>query len=84
MFIKQITIEGVDGDVEIRRTERGAVVIANDVEIEVGRDDCREERFIVAYNAAKIVCGTTRKGEPNATNSMIHDVLNEIDRVAGC
>jgi len=48
MFIKQITIEGVEGDVEIRHTDRGAVVIANDVEIEVGRDDSREERFTVA------------------------------------
>jgi len=84
MFIKQITIEGVEGDVEVRQTDRGAVVIANDVEIEVGRDDSREERFTVAYNAAKVICGTTRKGDPNATNSMIHDVLNEIERVAGC
>lgn len=84
MFIKQIVIEGVEGDVEIRRTEHGAVVIANDVEIEVARDDSREERYAVAYNAAKIVCGTTKRGEPNATNSMIHDVLNEIERVAGC
>ena len=69
MFIKQIVIEGVEGDVEIRRTERGAVVIANDVEIEVTRDDSREERYAIAWNA---------------TNSMIHDVLNEIERVAGC
>lgn len=84
MFIKQIVIEGVEGDVEIRRTERGAVVIANDVEIDVARDDSREERYAVAYNAAKLVCGTTKRGEANATNSMIHDVLNEIERVAGC
>jgi hypothetical protein len=84
MFIKQIVIEGVEGDVEIRRTERGAVVSANDVEIEVARDDSREERYAVAYNAARVVCGTTKRGEPNATNSMIHDVLNEIERVAGC
>ncbi|MCL4743275.1 MAG: hypothetical protein KJZ54_13855 [Phycisphaerales bacterium] len=84
MFIKKIVIEGVAGDVEIRRTEHGAVVIANDVEIEVARDDTREERYAVAYNAAKVVCGTTTRGEPNATNSMIHDVLNEIERVAGC
>ncbi|MCL4742268.1 MAG: hypothetical protein KJZ54_08700 [Phycisphaerales bacterium] len=84
MFIKQIVIEGVEGDVEIRRTEHGAVVIANDIEVEVARDDSREERYAVAYNAAKVVCGTTKRGEPNATNSMIHDVLNEIERVAGC
>ena len=84
MFIKQITIEGVEGDVEIKHTDRGAVVIANDVELEVERNASREERFTVAYNAAKVICGTTKRGEPNATNSMIHDVLNEIERVAGC
>lgn len=84
MFIKQVVIEGVEGDVEVRRTESGAVVIANDVEIEVARDDSREERYAVAYNAAKVICGTTKRGEPNATNSMIHDVLSEIERVAGC
>jgi len=84
MFIKQIVIEGVEGHVEIHRTERGAVVIANDVELDVDRGDSREERYAVAYNAAKVVCGTTKRGEPNATNSMIHDVLSEIERVAGC
>jgi len=84
MFIKQIVIEGVEGDVEIRRTECGAVVIANDVEVEVARDDSREERYAIAWNATKVLCGTTKRGEPNATNSMIHDVLNEIECVAGC
>lgn len=89
MFIKKIIIEGVEGDVEIRRTERGALVIANDVEIEVSPDDSREERFSIAYNAAKIICGQvrdrrTREMVPNATNSMIHEVFNEINRVAGC
>ena len=84
MFIKQIVIEGVVGDVEIRRTEHGAIVIANDVEVEVARDDSREDRYAVAFNAAKVICGTTKRGEPNATNSMIHDVLSEIERVAGC
>jgi len=87
MFIKQIVIEGVEGDVEIRRTEHGAVVIANEVEIPVDRDDSegdRAARYAVAWNAAKVLCGTTKRCEPNATNSMIHDVLNEIERVAGC
>ncbi len=83
MFIKRIVIEGVEGDVEIRRTERGGVVIANGVEIEVARDDSSEDRYSVACNAAKVLCGTTQRGEPNATNSMIHDVLNEIERVTG-
>jgi len=84
MFIKQLTIEGVEGDVEITRTERGAIVSANDVEVLVENTASREERFEVAYSAAKIICGETKRGEPNATNSMIHDVLREIDRVAGC
>lgn len=84
MFIKRIVLEGALGDVEITRTDEGAEVAANEVEIEVRRDDAREERFGVAYNAAKVLCGTTRRGEPNATHSMIHEVLDLIDRVAGC
>lgn len=83
MFIKQITIEGAEGDVEIIRVDRGAVVVANDVEEFVGAHDSREARWGVAYNAAKVLCGATQSGEPNATNSMIHDVLNEIERVIG-
>tara|TARA_R110000782_G_scaffold30348_7_gene75534 strand:- start:1240 stop:1494 length:255 start_codon:yes stop_codon:yes gene_type:complete len=84
MFIKKIVIEGVEGDVEIIRTETGAVVAANDIEAEIDRDMTREDRYAVAWNAAKVICGTTKRGEPNATNSMIHDVLDQIDRVAGC
>jgi hypothetical protein len=84
MFIKRIVLEGVEGDVEITRTERGAAVAANDVEIGVARTDSSEDRYAVAYNAAKVLCGTTRRGEPNATHSMVHEVLDLIDRVAGC
>ena len=84
MIIKQIVIEGDEDDVTICRTERGAVVSANDVEIEVERYADREERFGVAYNASRVVYGTDRRGGPNATNSMIHDVLREIERLAGC
>ncbi len=84
MFIKKIVIEGVEGDVEIRRTETGAVVTANDIDAEIDRDMTREDRYAVAWNAAKVICGTTKRGEPNATNSMIHDLLDQIDRVAGC
>lgn len=84
MFIKRITIEGVEGDVEITRTERGAEVTANDITVEVDRNDSREDRFQVAWNAAKIIFGETKRGEPNATNSMIHDVFTEIERGAGC
>jgi hypothetical protein len=52
MFIKTIVIEGADGDVEISHSETGATVAAHDVEIAVRRDDPREERYSVAYNAA--------------------------------
>ncbi len=84
MHIKTIIIEGDEGDVEIHAADYGAQVIANDVLIEVVRTDSREDRFAVACNAAKVIYGTTKRGEPNATNSMIHDVLDQIDRVAGC
>ena len=87
MFIKQITIEGVEGDVEIIRldSDGGALVTSgNRVLCEVREDEHRDSRFEKAFEVAKIVCGTDRKGRPNATNSMIHDVLNKIERVAGC
>ncbi|MCC5823393.1 MAG: hypothetical protein LAT64_02555 [Phycisphaerales bacterium] len=84
MFIKTIVIEGVEGDVTIRRTSDGASVEAHGVAFDVSPRDPREDRYGVAYNAAKVICGTTKRGEPNATRSMIHDVLNEIERVAGC
>jgi hypothetical protein len=84
MFIKQITIEGVEGDVEILHIEGGALVTSgNDILCEVRADENRESRFTKACEVAKVVCGRDRRGRPNATNSMIHDVLNEIDRVAG-
>lgn len=92
MFIKQITIEGVEGDVEILRIDSGGgalVTSGNDILCEVRADEDREKRYWKAYEVARIVCGQvrdrrSRKMVPNATNSMIHDVLNEIDRVAGC
>jgi hypothetical protein len=87
MFIKQITIEGVEGDVEILRIDGGALVTesggGNRILCEVRADEDRESRFTKACEVAKVVCGRDRRGRPNATNSMIHDVLNEIERVAG-
>lgn len=87
MFIKQITIEGVEGDVEIMRIDQGALITSgNRVICQVRDDEYRESRFEKACEVAKIVCGTDPRnaGRPNATNSMIHDVLREIERVAGC
>jgi hypothetical protein len=85
MFIKAIVIEGVEGDVEIARTDAGALVtVGNTIVCEVRRDEGREARFAKATLAARHICGTDRKGDVCATNSMLHEVWNEIDRVAGC
>ena len=82
MFIKQIVIEGVEGDVEIRRADGGALVIANDVERFISSAADGRERWEVAQNAAKVLCG--RRGElSNATSSMVYDIQREIERVAG-
>jgi hypothetical protein len=85
MFIKTVVVEGVEGDVEIARTDEGALVTAgNRVLCAMRRDEPREARHAKAVEVAKVVCGRDRRGRPNATNSMVHDVLNEIERVAGC
>ncbi len=85
MFIKAMVIEGVEGDVEIARTEEGALVtLGNEILCDFKRDESREQRYAGARVVAKSVCGTTGAGEPHATNSMIHDVLDAIERVAGC
>jgi len=93
MFIKQIVIEGVDGDVEVLQIDGGALVTSGSkILFEVRANEDRESRYAKAREVAKIICGTVKHhtrwgdkpGDPNATNSMIHDVLNEIDRVAGC
>ena len=51
---------------------------------EFRRDESREARYAKACIVATRVYGTDRHGRPAATNSMIHDVMNEIERVAGC
>lgn len=94
MNIKMIVIEGIDQDISIRRTERGAEVTIEqhtrragrqDICIaHIARDEDREARYANAVEVAKVVYGTDRRGRAAATNSMIHDVLNEMERVAGC
>jgi len=87
MQIRSITIEADDGhsEVEIMRIEGGALVTQGDrVICEVRESEHREDRFAKAMEVAKLVYGTDRKGRVNATNSMVHEVFNEIDRVAGC
>ncbi len=94
MNIRTIVIEGIEKDVKISRTERGAEVTIEqhtrragrqDICIaHIARDENRESRYAKATEVAKLVYGTDRHGRPAATNSMIHDVMNEIERVAGC
>lgn len=94
MTIKTIVIEGIDQDISIRRTERGAEVTIeqhtrrggrqNICIAHIARDENRESRYAKATEVAKVVYGTDRQGRAAATNSMVHEVLNEMERVAGC
>ena len=94
MTIKTIVIEGVEQDITIRRTERGAEATIEQTTRHAGRQDiciahfARDEdrvaRYAKAVEVAKLVYGTGRRGQAAATNSMVHDVMNEIERVAGC
>ena len=94
MTVKTIVIEGIDQDISIRRTERGAEVTIEqntrhagrqDICIaHIARDENRESRYAKAVEVAKVVYGTDRHGRAAATNSMVHDVLSEMERVAGC
>ncbi|MFZ2873193.1 MAG: hypothetical protein WAZ94_01775 [Phycisphaerales bacterium] len=94
MNIKTVVIEGHEKDVKISRTERGAEVTIEqntrhagrqDICIaHIARDEDRDARYAKAVEVAKVVYGTDRRGRAAATNSMVHDVLNEMERVAGC
>ena len=81
MFIRKIVIEGVECDVEIERDGWETVVRGEGLDIRLAADADRDTKHRAAYDAARLICGTTKTGEPNATRSMIHDVLCEIERV---
>ena len=94
MTIKTIVIEGIDQDISIRRTTQGAEVTIEQHTRRAGRQDIcvayitrdedRESRYAKAAEVAKLVYGTDRRGRAAATNSMVHEVLAEMERVAGC
>lgn len=94
MKIKYIVIEGVEEDITIRATADGAAAFAvrfsraegrfEKVIVEIRRDESHDARYAKAAEVAKHVYGRDRHGRAAATNSMVHDVLNEIERVAGC
>ncbi len=90
MRISGIVIDGVKGRVLIGRTEDGASVFltaggGTALECVVARDEDRESRYAKARLVAGLIYGTSGgRLLPTATNSMVHDVMNEIDRIAGC
>jgi hypothetical protein len=90
MFIKQIVIEGVQSDVEIARTENGALITSgNRVLCEVLRSDFTENVAAKAHDAMVIIFGEVRDGADarkrvNATKAQIHEVLSAIEKVVGC
>lgn len=85
MTIKSIVIEGMEGDIDISRTTTGAHAMLGHVCIaHITREETAESRYAKAKVVAGAIYGTGRKGNVNATNSMIHGVLQEMERVAGC
>lgn len=105
MFIKSITIEGVDGDIEMVHVNetpsgRGTGVLVMELTESTDRElrkrrgnrticmmECKQDdetQFAAAREATKAICGVDAKGRENATNSMIHDIWREMQRVAGC
>lgn len=91
MTIRTITIDGEAGTVTITRTERGATAAVTpsaggkySIIARFDTDEPRDARYAKALEVAKAMYGSDRRGRVAATNSMVHDVLNEIERVAGC
>jgi len=84
MTIKQMTIHGADGDVEIRDADYGAQILFGQTCIELPRHSSDEERWATATATAKAIYGSDRCGRPRCTNSEIHGVRIEIERIAGC
>ena len=82
------------GEIEILRTDEGARVVhvidqpgtcMQRATLGVMRArDADETRYAFAARVATALCGSRRGGGPNATNSMVHDVMREIERLAGC
>ncbi|MBX3408159.1 MAG: hypothetical protein KF869_15510 [Phycisphaeraceae bacterium] len=89
MTIKTIEIEGHENTIRIDRCyangEYGArVTILTDEVCRLAASENRESRWAKACTVAALVYGRDKKGRPAATNSMIHEVWTELDRVAGC
>ena len=85
MYIRSIEIDGVEENVTFAHTDEGVLATAgNRVLFEMKRTEDRESRWAKALIAAVPILGTDKQGRPAGTNSMIHEILTELERVAGC
>jgi hypothetical protein len=89
MNIKCIEIDGPEQTIRIEAIrkgwEPGARVLAGGQSVcEVAASEDRDSRWAKACTVAALVYGRDKKNRPAATNSMINDVLTEIERIAGC
>ena len=84
MFIKQITLDGVEGDVtietgmgtgvEIRWGDEKIILLAN-------ADDFKFDNAVQRIGEA--LCGRTSDGQLNATNSMLDEIRTLLDKMLG-
>lgn len=83
MIVTSIVIKGVEGKVTITRKLGGVAMITVDGDhLTMTRPgESPENRAAKAKQVAGAVYGTREDGEPDCTDSMITDVLYEMDRV---
>ena len=83
MRIKAIVVEGPKCTAEITATATGVcVTVDHEIIAEYPRGEDETTRYEHAEVVAAALYGRARGGHPNATNSMVHAVLAEMDRVA--
>jgi hypothetical protein len=92
--IKALIIEGVDGDVDIVRTDSGAHATVkrftqarrhhDHIVADLRREDAGDVRYAKAAEVAKHIYGINGQGRADAADWMIHEVMTEMERVAGC
>jgi hypothetical protein len=93
MRISAIEIQGPAGAVRVEATDDGAKVTTERFTRRAGREDAVVARVArsdeyhawlgAAVQAAAVLYGTTN-GEPDASDSQVNDLMNEIRRAAGC
>lgn len=85
MNIRKIVISGQRNDIEICASPDGAFAMEGDKCIfSTRREEDRCARWEKVKVLAASVYGLDRHGRPAATNSMLHSLMTEVERVAGC